>query len=78
MTPSRGADYFGDRKADSLELCRKREPYGESGKYKLVFSEPAKPINPVPFADPPDGSMQGPRYTAYSKLLKAAKISDLF
>jgi hypothetical protein len=54
------------------------EPYGEGGKYKLVFSEPAKPINPIPFADAPGGSMQGPRYTTYSKLGTAKKIAELF
>jgi hypothetical protein len=26
-------------------------PYGEEGKYKLKFAEPAKPIGPIPFAD---------------------------
>ena len=54
------------------------EPYGESGKYKLIFSEPAKPITPIPFADAPGGSMQGPRYTTYSKLATSKKVSDLF
>ncbi|MGH9653322.1 MAG: GIY-YIG nuclease family protein [Bryobacteraceae bacterium] len=54
------------------------EPYGESGKYKLIFSEPAKPITPIPFADAPGGSMQGPRYTTYTKLATAKKVSDLF
>jgi hypothetical protein len=33
------------------------EPYGEEGKYKLIFAEPAKPIGPIPFADAPQGSM---------------------
>lgn len=54
------------------------EPYGEQGKYKLVFAEPAKPIGPIPFADAPQGSMQGPRYTSLYKLLKAKKLTDLF
>lgn len=54
------------------------EPYGEDGKYKLTFSEPAQPIAPVPFADAPSGSMQGPRYTTYSRLMSAKKIADLF
>lgn len=54
------------------------EPYGEQGKYKLIFAEPAKPIGPIPFADAPQGSMQGPRYTSYEKLLKAKKLTDLF
>lgn len=54
------------------------EPYGEEGKYKLIFGEPAKPIGPIPFGDAPQGSMQGPRYTTIEKLLKAKKLTDLF
>jgi hypothetical protein len=54
------------------------EPYGEDGKYKLNFAEPAKPIGPIPFGDAPQGSMQGPRYTTLEKLLKAQKLTDLF
>lgn len=54
------------------------EPYGEDGKYKLVFSEPAKSVGPIPFADAVSGSMQGPRYTSLSRLLAAKKVSDLF
>ena len=54
------------------------EPYGEDGKYKLVFSEAAKPIGPLPFADAPSGSMQEPRYTTYARLLEAKKVADLF
>jgi hypothetical protein len=54
------------------------EPYGEDGKYKLIFSEPAKPIGPIPFADAPSGAMQGPRYTTYAKLITAKKVADLF
>jgi hypothetical protein len=54
------------------------EPYGEEGKYKLIFGEPAKSIGPIPFADAPQGSMQGPRYTTFEKLMKARKLTDLF
>jgi hypothetical protein len=53
-------------------------PYGDSGKYKLIFSEPAKPIGPIPFADAPSGLMQGSRYTTYARLQKAKKVADLF
>lgn len=53
------------------------EPYGENGKYKLVFSEPAKPIGPIPFGSAQSGAMQGPRYTTRAKLLSAKSISDL-
>lgn len=53
------------------------EPYGEEGKYKLVFSEKAKPIGPIPYADAPQGMMQGPRYTTFTKLQSASKLRDL-
>lgn len=53
------------------------EPYGEEGKYKLVFSEKAKPIGPIPFGDAPQGAMQGPRYTSFAKLQTAKKVTDL-
>ena len=56
----------------------KIEPYGDDGKYKLVFSESAKQIGPIPFGDAPKGTMQGPRYTSIKKLLKAQKLSELF
>ncbi len=55
------------------------EPYGDEGKYKLIFAEPAQALpKPIPFADAPPGSMQGPRYTSLSKLLAAKRVSDLF
>jgi len=54
------------------------EPYGDSGKYKVVLSEKAKEIKHIPFADAPTGLMQGPRYTSFDKLQKAKKISELF
>lgn len=54
------------------------EAYGEQGRYKLIFGEPAKPIGPIPFADAPQGSMQSPRYTTFDKLMKAKKLMDLF
>ena len=54
------------------------EPYGESGKYKLVFSGKAKPIGPITFGDAPAGSMQGQRYTTIDRLRKAKTLSDLF
>ena len=54
------------------------EPYGDGRKYKVVFSEPATQIAPIPFADAPSGAMQGPRYTTFDRLKKAKKITDLF
>lgn len=57
---------------------RQIEPYGDQGKYRLVFAEPAQQIGPIPFEDAPSGSMQSPRYTSLAKLRSAHKISDLF
>ncbi len=55
------------------------EPYGEQGKYKLIFSEPAKKLDhPIPFGDSPQGMMQGSRYTSIAKLKEAKQMSDLF
>ena len=53
------------------------EPYGESGKYKLIFSEKAQTLRPIPFGDAPQGAMQGPRYTTFEKLKTAKKLSDV-
>lgn len=54
------------------------EAYGDEGKYRLVFSEPAKPLpRPIPFGDAALGTMQSPRYTTVSKLLAAKKVADL-
>jgi hypothetical protein len=57
---------------------RQIEPYGDEGKYKLIFAEPAKAVGPIPFADAPSGMMQGPRYTSLTKLLRAKRVADLF
>lgn len=54
------------------------ESYGDSGKYRLIFSEPAKDIGPIPFGDAARGSMQGPRYTSLDKLLSASTVGELF
>ena len=54
------------------------EPYGEGGKYQLIFSGAPVEITPIPFADAPAGLMQGPRYSTFGKLLKAKTLSDLF
>jgi hypothetical protein len=53
------------------------EPYGDSGKYKLVFSAQAQPIRPIPFADAAPGTMQSPRYTTYAQLVAAKRLSEL-
>jgi hypothetical protein len=55
------------------------EPYGEGGKYKLIFSEPAQKLGkPIPFGDSPPGMMQGPKYTNFEKLKIAHKVYELF
>lgn len=53
------------------------EPYGEGGKYRVVFSDKAKPVGPIPFGAAPQGTMQGPRYTTFEKLKAAGKLTDL-
>jgi hypothetical protein len=53
------------------------EPYGEEGKYKIFFSEKAQVMTPIPFGDAPQGSMQGPRYTSFSTLKNAKKLTDV-
>lgn len=53
------------------------EQYGEGGKYKVVFSEPAKPIGPIPYGNAPAGAMQGPRYTSLKRLRAAKTVADL-
>ena len=53
------------------------EPYGEEGKYKLIFSEKAKPIGPIRFGNAPLGAIQGPRYTNFAKLNSAHTLTDL-
>ena len=54
------------------------EPFGDEGKYKLLFTGPPTKLNqPIPFADAPAGAMQGSRYTSYEKLLAAKTVKDL-
>lgn len=53
------------------------EPYGESGKYKLIFSEKAQILGPIPYGDAPAGSMQGPRYTTLERLKRAQTLTDV-
>lgn len=55
------------------------EPYGEEGKYKLIFTAPAKKLErPIPFGNAPQGFMQGPRYTNFEKLKDAKEVVDIF
>jgi len=54
------------------------EPYGDGGKYKLYFKGKAQAIEPIPFSNARQGSMQSARYTSLKKLLAAKKVTDLF
>jgi hypothetical protein len=55
------------------------EPYGEKGKFKLVFSEEAKSIGPIRFVGSATvGTMRSPRYTSLAKLQSAKTFNDLF
>jgi hypothetical protein len=54
------------------------EPYGDGGKFKVVFKDRAIELaRPIPFGDAPPGSMQGPRYTTRSAIEGAESIRDL-
>ncbi len=54
------------------------EPYGDAGKFKVVFKKPATPLaHPLPYGGAPSGAMQGPRYTTKAALLAAKSIKDL-
>jgi hypothetical protein len=53
------------------------EPYGEDGKYRLVFTGPAQKIPDIPFGAAISGAMQGPRYTYYTKLMSAKSVAEL-
>jgi hypothetical protein len=54
------------------------EPYGEEGKWRVIFKGPAEAIHkPIPFGDAISGSMQGPRYTTHEALLRAQSVKDL-
>ena len=54
------------------------EAYGQSGKYRVVFSEKAQPLKQkIPYGDAPLGTMQGIRYTTFKKLENAKKLSEL-
>lgn len=53
------------------------EPYGEGGKYRVVFGEPARAIAKIPFGNAPGGYMQGLRYTTLEKLKSARTVMDI-
>ncbi len=55
------------------------EPFGEDGKYKVVFADNAIELeNKIPFGSAKQGSMQSIRYTNFDKLKNAKEITELF
>ncbi len=55
------------------------EPYGEEGKYKLIFSEPAIELEKsIPYGNAPGGYMQGIHYANFEKLKTAKTVMDIF
>lgn len=54
------------------------EPYGDAGKYKLIFKEPAKAFDkPIPLGTAKPGSMQSSRYALFDALKAAATLGDV-
>jgi hypothetical protein len=53
------------------------EPFGNEGKYKIIFSEKATEIERIPLGNAPKGTMQGPRYTSLAKLKVARAVTEL-
>ncbi|MGB9024853.1 MAG: GIY-YIG nuclease family protein, partial [Rhodomicrobium sp.] len=52
------------------------EPYGEDGKYKLIFSAPAQQLSPLPVGNAI--TLRSPRYTSLSRLKIAKTFADVF
>jgi hypothetical protein len=58
---------------------RSIEPWKDSGKVVLYFSEPAKPIGPLPLVKGGKvRALQGLRYTTRDRLLAAKSLDDVF
>jgi hypothetical protein len=53
------------------------ESYGDAGKYQVVFSEPAKPVGPIPLGNASPVNMKGPWYTTLAKIQAAKTVGDL-
>jgi hypothetical protein len=55
------------------------EPYGEDGKYKVVFALKARelPRGIIPLADANGMLMAAPRYTTLARLLAGKKLADV-
>jgi hypothetical protein len=54
------------------------EPYGDEGKYKVVFKGAAVPLpEPIRYGNAVTGAMQGPRYCTKAALDSAKSVADL-
>lgn len=56
-------------------------PWKEGPKYVLTFTEAPKEIGPLKLVPKPSGRIkapQAPRYTSYSRLMKAANLDEVF
>lgn len=53
------------------------EPFGNDGKYKIIFAEKATEIEKIPLGNATRGTMQGIRYTSLAKLKIARSIMEL-
>lgn len=53
------------------------EPYGDDGKFKVVFQGPAAKLEkPIPYANAPSGAMQGARYCTKAAFDSAQSVKD--
>jgi hypothetical protein len=53
-------------------------PHGQGGKFRLEFDGDPVALRPIPFADAPAGTLQGPRYTTLSRLCEATRLAEAF
>lgn len=54
------------------------EPYGDAGKFRLIFSEPAKSFSkPITLKGVKPGAMQAPRYARMDLLLSANSLGEV-
>ncbi len=55
------------------------EPYGDRGKYKVFFAEPAQEIGPIrPSAGTKTSFLQSPRFSSYERIKNAKTLEEVF
>ena len=52
-------------------------PFGDAGKYKVVFKNKATNIDPKPFGTAKQGAMQGPRFCSLDALKQCAQLGEI-